>query len=131
VARFVFAVPFVGSHWIFILGTLLFLVGYLCQGLLISVITRNQLIAMQVAMISGMLPVQLLSGFVFPIESMPLGFQYFTGIFPARWFMEISRDTFLKGTSFLALSSAFLALTLFALFVITAGTRRFKRDLEP
>lgn len=131
VARFVFHVPFVGSHWIFALGTLLFLVAYLGQGLLISVTTRNQQIAMQLAMISGMLPTQLLSGFVFPIESMPQGFQYFTAIFPARWFMEISRDTFLKGTSFLALGASFLGLTIFAFVMIVGGTRRFKRDLEP
>jgi ABC-2 type transport system permease protein len=131
VARFVFSVPFVGSHWIFGLGTLLFLVAYLCQGLLISVTTRNQQVAMQMAMITGMLPTQLLSGFVFPVESMPVAFQYITMIFPARWYMEISRDTFLKGTSFMALGASFLGLTLFALFVITLGTRRFKRDLEP
>ena len=75
-----------------------FLVTYLAQGLLISVTTRKQQVAMQLAMMSGMLPSQLLSGFVFPIESMPTFFQYFTMIFPARWFMQISRDTFLKGT---------------------------------
>jgi len=130
-ARVVFGVPFVGSHWIFALGTLLFLISYLCQGLLISVVTRNQQVAMQLAVMTGMLPTQLLSGFIFPVESMPTGFQYFTMIFPARWYMEISRDTFLKGTSFLALGTSFLALTIFALLVITLGTRRFKRDLEP
>lgn len=130
-ARLAFGVPFVGSHWIFGLGTLLFLLAYLCQGLLISVTTRNQQVAMQLAFMTGLLPTQLLSGFIFPIESMPVAFQYFTAIFPARWYMEISRDTFLKGTSFLALGASFLALTLFALLMITLGTRRFKRDLEP
>lgn len=131
ISRLVFDVPFVGNLWVFSLGTLIFLVAYLCQGLLISVTTRNQQIAMQMAMISGMLPTQLLSGFVFPIESMPLGFQYLTAIFPARWYMDISRDTFLKGTSFSDLAFPFFALSLFALLMIVLGTRRFKKDLEP
>jgi ABC-2 type transport system permease protein len=86
---------------------------------------------MQLAMMSGMLPIQLLSGFVFPIESMPKALQYFTAILPARWFMEISRDTFLKGTTFLELWLPFLAMLIFALVVVAASIRRFKRDLEP
>jgi ABC-2 type transport system permease protein len=99
----------------------------LAQGLLISVTTRKQMVAMQIAMMSGMLPTQLLSGFVFPIESMPKFFQYLTMIFPARWFMQISRDTFLKGTDFISLSEPFLALTIICLFMIFI----FKRDLDP
>lgn len=131
ISRFIFHVPFVGSHWVFALATVLFLVAYLAQGLLISVVTRNQQVAMQASMISSMLPTQLLSGFVFPIKSMPIGFQYLTAIFPARWYMEIARDTFLKGTGFLALGGAFLGITVYALVVIMRGTGAFKRDLEP
>ncbi|MGZ3699677.1 MAG: ABC transporter permease, partial [Bdellovibrionota bacterium] len=111
IARVAFGVPFVGNLAVFGLGCLLFLVTYLAQGLLISIATRNQQVAMQIAMMTGMLPSQLLSGFVFPIESMPIGFQYATMIFPARWFMEISRDTFLKGSSILDLAAPFLAMT--------------------
>lgn len=130
-SRFVFHVPFVGSHAIFAVGALIFLIAYLGQGLLISVVTRNQQAAMQLAFMTGMLPTQLLSGFVFPIESMPVAFQYLTGIFPARWFIEISRDIFLKGTTFWALLTPFLGLTIFAVVVLTLGTLRFKKDLEP
>lgn len=130
VARLAFGVPFEGSHWVFGIGTILFLTAYLCQGLLISVVTRNQQVAMQLAMISGMLPVQLFSGFVFPIESMPTFFQYLTALFPARWFMNISRETFLTSAGFLELSASFLGLTLFALAMITLGIKRFKKDLE-
>ncbi|MEI6805249.1 MAG: ABC transporter permease [Myxococcaceae bacterium] len=131
IARFAFGVPFVGSHGVFALGALIFLAAYLAQGLLISVITRNQQVAMQLAMMSGMLPTQLLSGFIFPIESMPKFLQYFTMILPARWFMQISRDSFLEGTSFLQLWQPFLGLTLFTIFVVGLGKRKFKRDLEP
>lgn len=131
IARLGFGLPFVGNHWVFGLGFLLFLVAYLAQGLLISVTTRKQQVAMQIAMMSGMLPSQLLSGFVFPIESMPTFFRYFTMIFPARWFMGISRDSFLKGSSVFDLAPNFLALGIICLFMISMGTRRFKRDLEP
>lgn len=131
IARFVFGVPFVGNHAVFALGALIFLVAYLAQGLLISVVTRNQQVAMQLSMISGMLPTQLLSGFIFPIESMPEFLQYFTMILPARWFMQISRDSFLEGTSFLQLWQPFLGLSLFMIIVIALGKHKFKRDLEP
>jgi ABC-2 type transport system permease protein len=130
-ARLVFQVPFVGSFPVFGLGCVLFLVTYLAQGLLISVITRNQQIAMQMSMMLGMLPSQLLSGFIFPIESMPTGFQYFTMLFPARWFMRISRDSFLKGSSLLQLGGSFAALAISCVVMILLGTRRFKKDLEP
>lgn len=130
IARTVFGVPFVGSHLVFGLGCLIFLVTYLAQGLLISVVTRKQLIAMQLAFVSGLLPSTLLSGFVFPVESMPVFFQYFTMIFPARWFMEIARDTFLKGSGLAELAVPFFALSLLCGLMIFMTVRRFKRDLE-
>jgi ABC-2 type transport system permease protein len=131
IARTAFAVPFVGNLWVFGLGALLFLVTYLAQGLLISVVTRKQTIAMQLSMVSGMLPSTLLSGFIFPIESMPPFFQRFTMILPARWFMRIARDTFLKGSSMWELAGPFLALAIICGLMIVLATRRFKRDLEP
>ncbi len=131
VARMVFRVPFVGNLAVFGLGCLLFLVTYLALGLLISVVTRKQVIAMQVAQMVGMMPSTLLSGFVFPIESMPVFFQYFTMLLPARWFMQIARDTFLKGSSFLELGGSFLALSVICFVMIVMATRRFKRDIEP
>lgn len=86
---------------------------------------------MQFAMISGLLPSNMLSGFVFPIESMPPFFQYFTMILPARWFMKIARDTFLKGAGFIELGDAFIALSVLCCGMVFIATRRFKRDLEP
>ncbi|MHB8455293.1 MAG: ABC transporter permease [Acidiferrobacterales bacterium] len=131
VARVVFAIPFRGSHLVFLAGCFLFLSAYLAQGLLISVVTRTQQVSMQFALISGLLPSLLLSGFVFPISSMPQIFQYLTAVFPARWFMEISRDLFLKGTSFSDLVSPFFALVVLNFALLTITFSRFKRDLEP
>ncbi|MCB0308222.1 MAG: ABC transporter permease, partial [Bdellovibrionales bacterium] len=131
IARSAFGVPFVGSMTLFGFGCLIFLVTYLAQGLLISVVTRKQVVAMQLSMMSGLLPSTLLSGFIFPIESMPTFFRYFTMIFPARWFMRIARDTFLKGSDFVALSTSFFALSVLCALMIKMATSKFKRDLEP
>ncbi|MEO5971655.1 MAG: ABC transporter permease [Bdellovibrionia bacterium] len=131
VARTVFQVPFQGNLLTLGLGCAIFLAAYLAQGLLISVIARQQQIAMQMAMISGLLPAQLLSGFVFPIASMPTFFQYFTGILPARWFMNIARETFLEGSTLVEMRQSFIFLTLIAIVMIAVSLKRFKRDLEP
>jgi ABC-2 type transport system permease protein len=131
VARLGFGVPFRGSHLVLLAGAFLFLSAYLAQGLLISVLTRKQQLSMQFAIVSGLLPSVLLSGFVFPIESMPTPFHYLTMIFPARWFMIISRDLFLKGTNLPDLIGPFSALLLINTFMLSVAVRRFKRDVEP
>ena len=130
VARLVFHVPFVGNPLVFSFGCCLFLATYLAQGLLISVTTRKQQVAMQFAMVTGLLPSNMLSGFVFPVESMPPFFQYLTMLLPARWFMKIARDTFLKGSGLIELADSFLALTILGTLILLLATRRFKRDLE-
>lgn len=130
-ARVFFSVPFEGSHFAYLLGCVLFLITYLAQGLMISVITRKQMLAMQISMISGLLPSQLLSGFIFPVENMPAFFRGLTMILPARWFMQISRQSFLQGATLWQMRSSFLALFgLMCLFVFVAF-KKFKKDLEP
>lgn len=130
IARTVFGVPFVGHLWVFALGCALFLVTYLAQGLLISVVTRQQTIAMQFSMLTGMLPSNLLSGFVFPVASMPTFFWYFTMLFPARWFMVIARHTFLVGSSLSQLAIPFAALGVSCAVMMTLAVSKFKRTLE-
>ena len=130
-SRTVFDVPFEGSLITFGAGSVLFLAACLAQGLLISVVMRNQLIAMQVAIITGLVPAQLLSGFIFPIESMSAFFQYFTMILPARWFMVITRETYLKGSTLNEMGTAFAALGILCAIMVIAATRKFKKDLEP
>jgi ABC-2 type transport system permease protein len=131
ISRLVFHIPFQGSLFVFSLGGMIFLLTYLSQGLLISVLTRKQQMAMQLAILSGMLPSQLLSGFIFPIASMPEFFHYFTMIFPARWFMVIARQSYLKGSLFSEMWAAFLGLSVLCVVMMTLATKRFKRDLEP
>ncbi len=130
-ARLIFGVPFQGSHLVFIAATLLFLMAAMAQGLLISVVTRQQQLAMQLANMTGMLPSMMLSGFIFPIDSMPPFFQKLTGLLAQRWYMTIARGLFLKGASLSDLAIPFLALGTIAVVLVGVAVRKFKTDLEP
>lgn len=129
-ARYIFGVPFVGSLTLLFTTTFIFIVTYLGIGLYISVTTKTQQIAVQKAMIIGMLPTSLLSGFIFPIEYMPEFLQYLTLVFPPRWYIQIVRNQFLQGSSFADLWMPFCILTSQAIFIISAAILKFKRSLE-
>jgi len=129
-ARTVFHVPFTGSYSAYILGCLLFIGAYLSMGLLISVVAKNQQIAMQMSIISGYMPSVLLSGFIFSIQNMDRGWQLFTGLLPARWTMTICRACYLKGAGFGDLIGPFIALIALGAVLFAAATKRFKRTLE-
>jgi ABC-2 type transport system permease protein len=131
VSRFVFGVPFAGSHLLYLAACLLYVTAALSQGLMISVMTRQQQVAMQFSMISGLLPSMLLSGFIFPVESMPAFFRYFTMILPPRWFMAASRGIILKGADLRELAVPFLALGLLSAGMLALALIKFKTDLEP
>lgn len=126
-----FKIPFSGNFLLYGLGSLFFLVACLAQGMLISVLIRTQQLAMQMAMVTGLLPSLLLSGFIFPGESMPKFFQYFTSILPSKWFMFISRGIFLKGADLIELKLPFIALAILSTLLIVIATKKFKKDLEP
>ncbi len=132
-AVFGFSVPFRGNILVFAFASILFILAYLCQGLIISTVLKKQQTAMQAAILVGLLPSILLSGFMFAIENMPTFFQYLTMIFPARWFMAISRDQFLRGSSLTdsVLAQPFLALVLINIVLLLIATKKTKKDLEP
>ena len=130
-ARLVFGIPFLGSMAVYAVSCVVFVTVALAQGLLISVVTREQRLAMQFSIVSGLLPSLLLSGFIFPIESMNAFFRYFTFILPPRWFMWISRGIFLRGAGIMDILPSFAMLSLLGLILITLAVKRFKSDLEP
>ena len=129
-ARIIFSVPFQGSYLILISATLLFILGYLAMGLYISVISHEQQIAVQYASFVGLLPTALLSGFIFPVEYMPKIFQWVSAVFPARFYVELTRDQFLKGSTFEDLSYVFIAMSAQTIILMTACVIGFKRTLE-
>ena len=131
ISRILLGVPFQGSHLIFLAGCFLFLLTCLSLGLLISVLTRDQRMAMQISLIVGMLPSILLSGFIFPVESMVPFFQVVTAILPARWFLNICRDSFLKGPDFISQQTSFMALLIMSTLLVLLASKTFKRDVEP
>jgi ABC-2 type transport system permease protein len=79
--------------------------------------------------ISAFLPSFLLSGFIYPIENMPLALQILTFIVPARYFVEILKGLFLQGVDLSVLWPQFLALVIYALLILTLAVRRFSKRL--
>lgn len=129
VGSWVFEVPFRGDPLTLALLSVLFLAGMLGQGLLISVLTRSQMLATQVATMTSMLPSLLLSGFVFPIENMPTPLKALSAIIPARYFVEGLRGVLLRGNGAAELWPEIAALAAFAVAMVTVATVRFRRTI--
>jgi ABC-2 type transport system permease protein len=125
-ARLVFHVPLLGSPLLLVGESLLFILVSLALGILISARTSSQRVAMLIALVGTMLPNQLLSGFVFPIESLPTALQMLSNIVPARWFVLIARGIMLKGIGLTYLWRETLILAGMALFLIVVSARSFK-----
>ena len=127
---FVFGMPIEGSALLLALETLLFVITSLGLGILISTRTDSQQVAMLISLMALMLPTILLSGFIFPIESMPWPLQWISHIIPARWFIIIIKNIMLKGTGFEFVWRETLILIGMTLFFIAASVRNFKIRLE-
>jgi ABC-2 type transport system permease protein len=97
---FVFQMPIVGSLSWLALESILFIITSLSLGILISTLSSTQQTAMMISLMGLMLPTILLSGFIFPIESMPLPLQVISNIIPAKWFIIILKSIMLKGVGF-------------------------------
>lgn len=124
-----FGLPLRGDFLLLSFCALAFLVAMLGQGLLISVVTRNQMVATQMAMMTTMLPTMMLSGFLLPIENMPLWIQGLSYILPARHMVTILRGILLKDNGIGELWVDVLALSLYAVAMLVLSTRRFVRRL--
>jgi len=131
VALTLFKIPFTGSFLMYLSACIIYITGALALGLLISVITRQQQAAIQIGMAVGLLPSIIFSGFIFPIENMPVFFRYLTIVFPQRWYLYISRCLFLSDPSLASMARPFAALLAFAAIMITAAVKKFKTDVEP
>ncbi|TAN28770.1 MAG: ABC transporter permease [Actinomycetota bacterium] len=125
-----FGVPFVGNIAVFALGAILFLLVTLGMGVLISTVSQNQGQAIQLAFMV-MLPQILLSGLIFPIDSMSAGVRWISYILPLTYFIDVSRGVMLKGMSIAALSEPLALLAILAVVVLALAMLRFRRDLAP
>lgn len=125
-----FKVPFRGSALLLMGTSLAFLVGALGLGIIISALTRSQLLATQVAMITTFLPAFLLSGFMYEISVMPAVLRAVTWLVPARYFLVVTRGIFLKGVGVNVLIFQGLLMIAFAAAGLFAATRVFKKEIQ-
>jgi ABC-2 type transport system permease protein len=126
VARLWFDVPFRGSYIVLLAAALLFVLGGLSIGLLISSISRTQQEAFM-ALFLVLLPAIVLSGFLLPVEGMPLVFQLLTQVNPLRHFLDIVRAVFLKGAGFTILAREFASLAAVSTTILFAAAWRMSR----
>lgn len=124
-----FQVPFVGNPLVFVLGATLYLLSLLALGLLISTIcsTQQQAFATNFFVLN---PLIVLSGFSFPIASMPDVLQWMTYVNPLRYFLIVIRGTFLKGIGLGILWPDLLAMAAIAAVLLSASILRFRKSLE-
>lgn len=125
----IFRVPFRGSLLFFALSTLIYMMGTVGIGLLFSTIANSIQLATLLVWMTTMLPSFMLSGFVFPISSMPKALQVVTYIVPARYYLDITRGVFLKGTGFSILWPQLLFLLMFGVGFFTLSSMRFHRQV--
>ncbi len=124
-----FRVPFRGNPLVLLLGTVLFLLNTLSIGLLISTLCSTQ----QQAFASAFFflnPAFILSGFAFPITSMPREMQWITYVDPLRYFLVILRGTFLKGVGLEVLWPQMAALACLTVLLLAMGVMRFRKSLD-
>jgi ABC-2 type transport system permease protein len=124
-----FRIPFRGSFPLFLGATALYVFCTVGLGLLISTVTRSQLVAMLLALLLTLMPSFLFSGFLFPIFTMPKMMQMYTYLFPARYFVEIVRGIVMKGIGFDDLWPQFLLLAFYTAVVFLATTRLFRKKV--
>jgi ABC-2 type transport system permease protein len=127
-AMLLFGLPMRGNWLSLLVALSLFIAGALGTGLLISTVAETQQVAFQAAMLSSFLPTLMLSGFIFPISSMPYALQLITHVVPARYFLIALRGIVLKGTPIHLLWPQMVALSIYALLMLTLSSVRLARE---
>lgn len=123
---FVLDVPINGSLLLLSLESILFILTCLAFGLLISASTESQQTAMFIALTGMFLPTVMLSGFMFPIENMPLPLRIISNIVPAKWFYIIAKNIMIKGVGLEAVWKETIILAGMTLFLLAMAIKKFK-----
>jgi len=126
-----FGIPFRGSLGLLLGTSLLYVFVTVGIGVFVSTITRTQVAAVFLSLVSTLMPSMLFSGFLFPIANMPYLLQIYTFVFPARYFNDISRDLFLKGVGIEYLWGNLALLALYAGVLFAAASLRLKKKVAP
>jgi ABC-2 type transport system permease protein len=130
VTIFGFGVPLRGSFLVLLGLSGLFILSTLGLGLLVSTLVHNQQQAMMGAALALMMPMILLSGLIFPIENMPRPIQLVTNAIPLRYYAEIIRGVFLRGSGLAVLWPQALTLLGMGLAILTVAALRFRKRLD-
>jgi ABC-2 type transport system permease protein len=125
-----FDVSIEGNLLLLYAAIVVFLLGGLGQGILISSVANTQQVAFLMSVFSSLLPSFLLSGFIFPIDSMPVVLQVISNVIPVKFFLVIVRSIILKGVGFEAIWEQFIYLVLFAAATIGISTMRLQKELN-
>ena len=129
IAVTVFDVPMKGSVVLLFVTSCIFLFGALSWGVFISASVRTQLMAYQMGTLTSFLPAFMLSGFIYSIDNMPYVIQALTRVFPARYFVTISKGIFLKGVGVQALWVEIVLLVVYALVVFAMASRKMRQKV--
>jgi drug efflux transport system permease protein len=123
---FVLGVPINGNIGLLVFESILFTLVSLSLGLLISSAAQSQQIAMFISLVGLFLPTVMLSGFMFPVENMPLPLRIISNVVPAKWYYTIVRSVMIKGTGLITVWRETLILAAMMLFFLTMAIKRFK-----
>ena len=123
-----FGLPMRGNWLSLFIAMSLFLLGALATGLLISTVADTQQLAFQMALLISFLPTIMLSGFIFPINSMPAALQVITHLVPARYFLIALRGIVLKGTALQTVMPQLVALSIYAAAMLGLASVRLARE---
>jgi len=127
--RYLFGVPLRGSGFLLFSLVSLFLLGAICQGVLVSIVTRNQLLSSQISIILSYLPTFILSGFIYPIHNMPQFIQFITYIVPGRYVVTILKGIYSKGIGLEILWIEALLLVVYAGAMTFWAHKRFQKRI--
>ena len=127
---FVFGLPVRGSLILLLLESLLFISLALSLGILISTVSNSQMVAMFISLLGLMLPTILLSGFIYPIENMPVVLQLISNLMPPKWFIIVVKNIMIKGEGWLFIWKETLIMMSMTAFFLIVAIRKFKIRLE-
>jgi ABC-2 type transport system permease protein len=129
-ARLLFDVPIRGDLLLLALLSLIYVFVALSFGLLFSTVAKTQQVAMFMTLMATILPTMMLSGFIFPVASMPDVLRWISRIIPATYYLDIIRGIMLKGIGLRELAMQSAVLTAFGVFLLAVATKRFSVRLE-
>lgn len=129
-ARFVFGVPLHGSPAVLLAASMLYLVVALGIGLVISAVTKNQFLACQIAIVVSLMPVMMLTGFLFDLRSVPVWVSAVGYVLPPTYYMELVKTLFLAGNNWQLIAKNCLILALYAVFFFALAWHVTRKRLE-